>query len=145
MDIKESYTLDFSNVFNSLRSSYLIVNLEFEIVAANSTYLKQAGVALQHVIGKNVTKLFPGDIFRNSLQTLLKRKEAVDIKFADQNKNHTTLSCIPIKNEQGEINFIGIEMLPIPWGSPQDQLNKSQELFANFFEFNPAALAISKI
>jgi transcriptional regulator of aromatic amino acid metabolism len=102
MNIKESYTLDFSNVFNSLRSSYLIVNLEFKIVAANSAYLKQAGVALHQVIDKNVTKLFPGDIFRNSLQTLLRRQEAVDIKFADQNKNHTALSCIPLKMNKGK-------------------------------------------
>jgi PAS domain S-box-containing protein len=36
-------------------------------------------------------------------------------------------------------------MVSLPWGSPQDQLDKSQELFANFFEYNPAALAISRI
>jgi PAS domain S-box-containing protein len=145
MNIKESDTLDFNKFFNSLRGSFLIINPAFEIVAANEAYLKQADVKIHQVIGKNATKIFPGDIFKNTLQTILRHKEAVDIKFDIQNKSYTTLSCIPIKDEAGEIDFIGIEMIPLPWGSPQEQLYKSQELFANLFEFNPAALAISRI
>jgi two-component sensor histidine kinase len=117
--VKVDAKLDFEAVFDSLPSPFMVMNADFEIVAANQAYLDVMMRSRESLIGMNVFSAFPaeGDS-RRILQDSFERvrdQAIVDVlpvlPYAIPSRQGFEERCwscthVPILGENGEVAFL---------------------------------------
>ncbi len=119
---------DFRAVFESSPNSYMLLDREFRLVAANPAYLRATGSSLEALIGRNLFDVFPHDPtdprndnarrLRESLERVLASRAPdvlafIPYRIPRHHDGHTTLeerfwsaTHTPILDERGEVRLI---------------------------------------
>jgi PAS domain S-box-containing protein len=143
---------DFQNLFQHLPGLFIVINPELKIITSNRAYLDKVEKRHEDIAGRNFADLFPRDSEAvNAFVRKALRQQQPESLVIPKNPN-IKITAIPVlENKNGTCLLIKIDYLPestegdIHHTDHEDQLKKSKELFFNLFEFNPAALAISRL
>jgi PAS domain S-box-containing protein len=140
---------DFSKLFSSLPGFFLVVDMEFTIIAATKQYLDAVQNTHGNVVGKHVIEILPIAVpFIESVCT----DKITRTEFFAMGGANVGVQFTPVIDEVGHVDNIILKIENIPGdsnlGQPDvsaGQNGESFELFAKLFNLNPAALAISRI
>jgi PAS domain S-box-containing protein len=130
---------DFSKLFSSLPGFFLVVDTQLVIVAANDRYLD----LFHHqdkIIGKSIADVLPFTVI--ALENVIRQAAEHTESFADKSEILTINFTPIIEGDEVSQVILKIENLA---GVALNQPSEFSELFANLFDLNPAALAISRI
>lgn len=140
---------DFGRLFNSLPGLLVVINRDYRVVAANKEFT-QSVLAGQHTFSdKEVFELFRTDklVLKASCDDALANRQTDDVVFTDEKSNSVRIEFMPVQGENGMVEFV---VLKIEYFNHDAAPSESSEddikgLFADLFEFNPAALVISRL
>ena len=131
-----------SDFFHWLPGLFAVVDANFKIVSANKAFAEHVSPGHGNLTGKEIFALF--DTPRHALEAALhnvriNKQPGSQLLFTEADKT-IRIEFTPVL-ENGGVPFI---ILKIEYGTAQAATD-THDLFANLFEFNPAALAISRL
>ena len=133
-----------SDFFQWLPGFFVVVDANFKIVSANKSFVEHVSQAQGNIIGKEIFTVFnaPQPVLQAALDSVLIHKQpGPPLLFADADKT-VRIECTPVLEGAGN-PFIILKVEYIP-GIVQPATDP-HDLFVTLFEYNPAALAISRL
>jgi PAS domain S-box-containing protein len=133
-----------SDFFHWLPGLFVVVDTNFKIVSGNKAFVEYASPRHGDIISKEIFTLFniPRHVLQAALDNVRINKQPTSpLLFAEGDKT-ARIEFTPVL-ENDNVSFIILKIEHGP-GNVQNATD-THDLFANLFEFNPAALAISRL
>jgi PAS domain S-box-containing protein len=133
-----------SDFFQWLPGLFVVVDANFKIVSANKAFVEYVSRGHGNIIGKEIFTLFNTQrpVLQSALDSvLISKQRGTPLLFTEADKT-ISIEFTPVL-EDGGVPFVilKIEYIPVIVQNAADP----HDLFANLFEYNPAALAISRL
>ncbi|MBL0740813.1 PAS domain S-box protein [Chryseolinea lacunae] len=147
MNANPSTPIPFERLFAALPGLLLATDKTFNILAVNDWVLKTHDKRRDELVGKPLTLLFPEAT--TALHGLLATQHEQRISFRAASGGLTRMVFTPIDDEHNHFQYVlvNIDHVASEHASPGATSDSGdlKDLFATVFEFNPAALALSRI
>jgi PAS domain S-box-containing protein len=151
-------TINFQHLFEAIPGLHIVLSPDFKIVAASDAYIAATMKKRAELLGRIFFEVFPdnpedvknnaGYSLQGALQTVLDQKKALHTplrKYKVQKPDGTfetkywSSEDKPLFNENNEVQYILHSVTEIT------DLIRSEQLFSNIFEHNPACIALSRM
>jgi len=149
---------DFQSLFEAIPGLHIVLSPDFKIVAASDSYVAVTQKKREELLGRILFEIFPdnpedvknnaGYSLQGALKTVLEQKKTLHTplrKYKVQNHDGTfetkywSSEDKPLLNDKNEVRFILHTITEIT------ELIRSEQLFSNIFEHNPASIALSRM
>ena len=132
--LEQAYA-ELEQIFNTAADGMVVIDLDFNIIRMNDTYLKMVGISRKESLGKKCYQVCPGPECHTSqcpLHQILMGVPRVELRVEKETRNGTKIPClltaVPFKERNGKVigimeNFRDISV----WIQAQKEKEKLQE------------------
>jgi PAS domain S-box-containing protein len=151
-------TIDFQQFFEAIPGLHLVLSTDFRILAVSDAYASAAKMKREALMGRVFFDVFPdnpedvknnaGYNLRDILKKVLEEKKTLSTPLRIYNTQrpdgtfetkYWSSEDKPLFNEKNEVSYILHSVTEIT------DLIRSEQLFSNIFEHNPASIALSRM
>lgn len=151
-------TTDFQRLFEAIPGLHIVLSPDFKIVAASDSYIAATQKKREEILERVLFEIFPdnpedvknngGYSLQGALKTVLEQKKTLHTplrKYKVQKPDGTfetkywSSEDKPLLDEKNEVCYILHSVTEIT------ELVRSEQLFSNIFEHNPACIALSRM
>ncbi len=151
-------TTDFQQLFEAIPGLHIVLSTDYKIVAASDAYVSATKMKREALLGRVFFEVFPdnpedvknndGYSLEGALKKVLQEKKTLSTplrKYNTQKPDGTfetkywSSEDKPLFNEKNEVSYILHSVTEIT------ELIRSEQLFSNIFEHNPACIALSRM